>query len=133
MRLDVPTLIINIKDDRTWWWTFAGDRYNQAIAARLRTRALKVSSDELGVTIKRGGDERSFTGALEAAIRAAQVAVAESDGSAAAGIDDEVTALKFAELVPREALGRMGWARFHPGREAAVMVGRDVAVRVTTP
>ena len=64
-------------------------------------------------------------------IRAAQVAVAESAGpTAGAGIDDEVTALKFAELVPREAIARMGWARFHPEREAAVMVGRGMAVRV---
>jgi len=59
-------------------------------------------------------------------IRAAQVAVAESAGpTAGAGIDDEVTALKFAELVPGEALARMGWARFHP-----VMVGRGMTVRV---
>ena len=54
LRLDVTTLIVDIKDDRTRWWTFAGDRYNQAIAARLRTPELKVTSDGLGVTIKRG-------------------------------------------------------------------------------
>ncbi|MCU0677719.1 MAG: hypothetical protein MUE69_33675 [Myxococcota bacterium] len=131
VRLDATRLVVEADADRTRWWTFAGDRYNQAIAARLRTPELKVSADGLGVTIRRGSEATGFARALEEAIRQAQVEVAASTGPEAdAAVDEDVGALKFAELVPRAALVKMGWVRFHPGREAAVMVGRGIEVRV---
>ena len=133
LRLDTTTLVVEAAADRTRWWTFAGDRYNQAIAARLRTPELKVGSDGLGVTIRRGSEAGSFAKALEVAIGQAQVTIAEASGpEAGAAVEEEVGALKFAELVPREPLGRMGWMRFHPWREARVMVGRGIEVRVIT-
>lgn len=130
---DATTLVIEPGRDRTRWWSFAGDRFNQAVAEKIRMPGLRVSSDGLGVDILRGSAATGLADAMRDAIRAAQVEIA--DVQPPADIDgpiDEVTeALKFAESVPRSFLARLSRRRFHPAAEALLMRDRPVEVRFT--
>jgi ATP-dependent Lhr-like helicase len=128
---DASTLVVDPGRDRCRWWSFAGDRYNQAVVERIRVPGLRVSSDGLGLTIHRGSAAEGLVVALRDAIRAAQVAIADGEPPAAANapIDEMIDALKFAESVPRPLLSRLSRARFHPAAEALVMRDRPIDVR----
>jgi ATP-dependent helicase Lhr and Lhr-like helicase len=130
VRPDATTLVIEPGRDRSRWWSFAGDRYNAAVAERLRATRLKCWADGLGVTIVRGSEAADFGEALLRAVVAAQADVASAEGEATA--DDSTSAMKFAESVPAALLGRLTQARFSAAAEAAAMRGVSVALRILT-
>ena len=131
VRENATTLLVDPGRDRCRWWSFAGDRYNQAVAERIRAPGLRVSSDGLGVTVFRGSAAEGLATSLREAILAAQVDIAGGDSTVAldAPIDEMIGALKFADSVPRPLLARLARARFHPVAEALVMRDRTVEVR----
>jgi ATP-dependent Lhr-like helicase len=126
------TLIIEPDRDRCRWWSFAGDRYNQAIAERMRRPGLRVSSDGLGVTILRGSAAEGLAEALGDAIHAAQTELVGATLVVGQGtqLDELIGSMKFAEAVPRVLLARLAHARFHPGEEAFVMLDRPLRIRL---
>jgi ATP-dependent Lhr-like helicase len=122
-------LTIDGAADRTRWWSFAGDRYNAAIADRLRQPGLKVSSDGLGVTLLRGSDSDSYSQAVVADLQKARSSVLNATGRDDGVVEQSVSALKFAEAVPGKLLGGLSHQRFHPAREAVLMSQAAVGLR----
>jgi ATP-dependent Lhr-like helicase len=125
---DAPTvLMLDPASDRCRWWSFAGDRYNQAIAERIRRPGLRMSADGLGVTFLRGTGQDSVAAALVDAIRGAQDLVAA--GPQAGVVEEAVRALKFAEAVPTALLERLSGMRYYPAHEAVRMQGAGITIR----
>jgi len=124
-------LVIEDAADRSRWWTFAGDRYNAAVADRLRQPGLRVSSDGLGVTLQRGGAAEALATAVVTALNDARTAVLASADRVDGVIEQSVSALKFAEAVPGSLLARLSKQRFYPASEADVMVRADIGVRLS--
>lgn len=122
------TLAVDPARDQSRWWSFAGDRYNAAIAERLRGPTTRAASDGLGVTVFHGSAAAGPADVLRAAVVAAQGDVAAA--GAGASTEDATAAMKFAECVPAALLDRLAHARFSPGAAAAQMAGRPVHVRV---
>jgi hypothetical protein len=125
---DAPTvLMLAPASDRCRWWSFAGDRYNQAVAERIRRPGLRIVADGLGVTFLRGTGQDAVASALADAIRAAQEAVAA--GPLEGVVEEAVQALKFAEAVPQVLLQRLSGLRYFPGEEAGRMRGVGISIR----
>lgn len=114
------------------WWNFAGDRYNAAIVRQLKGEGVRCMSDALSVSVlPSAGAEGGVltTEELRAHLERAQRTLLEQ------GLDpvpDEATrAMKFAEALPEELLGRITKLRSGPeAQEAAEVAGREVTVRV---
>ena len=123
-------LVVDDGADRSRWWSFAGDRYNSAIAERLRQPGLRVSSDGLGVTLQRGSSAEALAVAVVASLNDAREAVAASAGRTDGVIEQSVSALKFAEAVPASLLAGLSRRRFYPASEALVMRGVGVGIRL---
>lgn len=123
-------LVVDDGADRSRWWSFAGDRYNAAIAERLRQPGLRVASDGLGVTLQRGSSADGLATAVVAALNDAREAVVASGGRTLGLIEQSVSALKFAEAVPGSLLAMLSERRFHPTREAKLMHGAALSVRL---
>ena len=126
-----PTVLV-IEDgaDRSRWWSFAGDRYNAAIAERLRQPGLRVSSDGLSVTMNRGTGAEALASAVVATLDSARAAVTADADRADGMIEQSVSALKFAEAVPGGLLARLSQRRFYPETEAQVMAKAEIGVRL---
>lgn len=126
------TLVVEADRDRCRWWSFAGDRYNHAVAERIRRPGLRVSSDGLGVTILRGSTANDLAKALHDAICEAQQDIVEATSTDLqdAQLDELISSLKFAEAVPRTLIARLAFARFHPAAEALVLRDRPIRIRI---
>jgi hypothetical protein len=132
VRTDATTLVVESTRDRCRWWSFAGDRYNVAIANQIRVPGLRVSSDGLGVTIFRRSAAEGHTDSLRAAILAAQLDIANVGYQLSAfdaSVDETINAMKFAECVPLSLLARLSGERFHPAVESHAMRNRTLEVR----
>ena len=123
-------LVVDDEADRSRWWSFAGDRYNAAIAERLRQPGLRVSSDGLGVTMQRGSSAEALASAVIASLKSAREAVAAGAERTDSVIEQSVSALKFAEAVPASLLAGLSRRRYYPASEAGVMRNAAVGVRV---
>lgn len=122
-------LVIDEESDRSRWWSFAGDRYNAAMADRLRQPGLRVSSDGLGVTIQRGSGAEGLARSMVEAINGARTALALPTALLGSGAQS-VDALKFAELVPAPLMSALWAGRYAPSTEAPRVLEASIAVRV---
>ena len=129
VRLDTTTLISDAGGTRARWWTFAGDRYDQAVGAELTVARARTAADALGVTVQREGEDGWMADTLRGAVMAARDEVARSGGAWRA---DSVRKLKFAECVPEELLGRMARARFGVRASGEVLARRVLLLRLET-
>jgi hypothetical protein len=129
VRLDATTLVSDAGGTRGRWWTFAGDRYNQAVGAALTLARTRTAVDGLGVTVQREGEDGWMADTLRSAVVAARDEVARTGGAWRA---ESVRKLKFAECVPEELLGRMAGARFGAGESASDITHRNVELRLST-
>lgn len=127
----VTVLVVDDGADRSRWWTFAGDRYNAAVADRLRQPGLRVSSDGLGVTLQRGSAAEALATAVVTALNEARTALLASADQVDGVIEQSVSALKFAEAVPGALLARLSKRRFYPASEAGVLARAEIGVRVS--
>ncbi len=125
----LTVLAIDDSSDRSRWWSFAGDRYNSAVAEKLRQPGLRVSSDALGVTLHRASDSRALAEAIVTELDEARVKVASSLDGEGQVIEQSISVLKFAESVPDVLLAKLSQLRFTPGSEALRMERAPIAVR----
>ena len=122
-------LVIDDDADRSRWWSFAGDKYNAAIAERLRQPGLRVSSDGLGVTFQRGSTAEGLSSSLIESINLARASVADNVRSPSR-TEQATEGLKFAELVPPLLLAGLSQRRFSPTTEAKKTLVSSIGVRL---
>lgn len=133
VEVSATTLIIEPPEAGGRWWSFAGDRYNTAIAQWLKADGVRCAADALGVTVlpSAGEDDGVLqTDELVHAIQEAQQAVA-TEGPPAV-VDDLTRAMKFAECVPEDFLLSMARRRFGISEIAAGLAEWPLRVRIVT-
>ncbi len=123
-------LVIDDEADRSRWWSFAGDKYNAAIAERLRQPGLRVASDGLGVTLQRGSGTAVLATALLKELDEARTGLAGHGSGELGAIEQSVAALKFAEAVPKQLLSQLSRHRFYPEAEARRLLEVAIGVRL---
>ena len=124
VKLESSTLTSDAEGTAGRWWTFAGDRYSQAVAIALRVQRVRAVPDALGVSIQRDGDYGWTAEKSRAAVNEAREEVARTGGAWGA---DSVSRLKFAECVPEGLLERMAGGRFGV-QTAGGLVGKQAVV-----
>jgi ATP-dependent Lhr-like helicase len=116
------TLLLR-RDEPATWWTFAGDRYNSAVAAALRADGISAQSGDLRVLVS-GGDQKHLPETVAAIARR----LAENP---AAMVTCEGAALpKFGECVPESLLQTTFRERLAPRQEAAALAAQSIRARM---
>lgn len=123
-------LVIDDEADRSRWWSFAGDKYNAAIADQLRQPGLRIASDGLGVTVQRGSTAESLAEAVQGEINRARTALSSGNYKHGNSFEGSVSGLKFAELVPGRLLDLLSVGRFNPASEAKATADARVSIRM---
>lgn len=113
---DSLPVVVYEADDGVRWWTFAGDRWNGAVARWLDAAGVRCVSDGLGIELPDASRAtRELLDQLEAGRRSLATPLEQMKPP------DLRDVLKFAECVPSALLRRMAQMRFAPGEERALL------------
>lgn len=121
---DATTLVQDTERKVARWWTFAGDRYNAAAAAILRTQGAAATFDSFAVSLPLEGRAE----ALEAQLAAIGDAVRSGRGAPIS--DEAVEQVKFRDCVPDVSIDEMMQMRLSPVAEAERLTRQRIRSRV---